>query len=874
MSEDCIVRNIDKFCQTFVSISMNSGSFNNTKVDIEILGEVDPQLNYGPLLSLKEQFKNVLPFFSEENWKVVNASCSKSESGVISKYSLQDLYSLDANNHMVGLYNRVGGDSVLGQEYYSVSGVPDPSSNSVPIDLLISRSKLMSWHNFLKNGKYFINSSGNLSLNTEHYLNKSKTDLNSLSAKGGMVGSYPNPYFDFGVMLYRFSDLFKISKHPIGGEPDWSLNIDGLFNDTGSFFSVINSIISPYGKVFVANPFLGGYYVHSPSSDFGKLSVLNNAGIKAPESSISSSITRDYYSGYSTGAFLRTFREGYAETPPEEDDIAGSSAITYDNYELHSDQQQSNLLDLNKAMQNIAPPDGWGSWTQSNGLTDPLADQMAASRILNTELCLDYHIYATVSDSLAEVGEEEKILILNRRSDRLNFGTNPNNYFVFKDSTILGLIQSARETYSELPQSTDNNLFFRDIVPAGSIGLDHPRIHPEMIDYYIRKKNTFRYIEKFQNKKITRNGHPTSSAILGTDTIGFENFGTANDVRGRRSWFSDSGHEVQFLPHSLPLNGSPFSWFSSWSTSAKNGTDMDVKDFYNNFLNKVFTESFANNIEGSILVDKGESDISHVEKTIDSILSTEVEKSTVLIDVDAIEDVSAENTKQGVLIVPAVGNQTRIGWLFSEISASIKTAIKDAEFDDGQWNGSNTEYVWFYGQVKNGSSIYNSYNSIQGNNPISGYLANRHSIGNIVSAERANVDRFESFIGNPGQPHPNRSIRTYEKEFSNYAGANGQKIIYVTTAGKVGQAAYFNDLKNMVDVESLSKISFTLMNELIDFEVGEAKDKNWKKYLESFDVSISGGNLTATYVFSQKILMPDYLSIENSKASLQSLIKG
>ena len=144
MSSNCIVKNIDSFCKTFIAISMNSGSFNNTKVDLEILGESDVDLNYGPLSSLKDQFKNVLPFFSSTDWMVVNSSCSKSESGVTTRYSLQDTFSIDANNHAIGLSNRVGGDDMLGSEYYGVSGVPTPNGYDVPADLLISRSKLIS----------------------------------------------------------------------------------------------------------------------------------------------------------------------------------------------------------------------------------------------------------------------------------------------------------------------------------------------------------------------------------------------------------------------------------------------------------------------------------------------------------------------------------------------------------------------------------------------------------------------------------------------------------------------------------------------------------------------------------------------------------
>lgn len=878
MSSSCIVKNVDAFCNTFTSISLNTGSFNNTKVDVELLGETDADLNYGPLHSIKDQFKNVLPFFAEENWKVTSASCSKSESGVVTKYSLQDLYSLDANNHFIGLTNRVGGDTLLGSEYYPVSGVPDPYSYSVPVDMLISRSLLLSYHNRLKDGQYYINSNGQLKLNTNHFSNKNTGSVEDLNSKGGFVGTYPNPNFDFGNVLYRFADLFGSSKHPIGGEANWHVGIDGLYDDTGTFFSVLNSILAPYQKVFVANPFLGGYYVHSPGQDFGKIDVLKNAGIEPPESSISSSISKDYYSGYSTGAFLRTFRNGYMEDPPEIESNSGSSAVSYTNWQYHSDEESTSLFPLNTALYRTDPPAGWGRLISGQSSNNFLAYQLAAAALIETDLALDYHKFREVSDNVGQTtDDDQKKIILDRRSDSLPYGTNIDDYYIFESTTIPSLIESALADYSVLGTVNGSNAVVDDLMGSYKAGGNGNRVHPDMLDFFCRKRNTLRYTDRFDTDIITRNGHPTASAIYSTGIFGFENFGTANDVRGSRKWFSDTGHEVLFVPLQMPISSSPFSWFSSWASGGQSGANMTVQQFFSTFLSESLTDPYSHlGITGIIMIDKGDVDISAANETVSALIQDEIERAQILIDTDAV--VEGSDTNRGVMIVPRaqvdLGYQTRIKKLFVKIAEAYSSVLEDSKVDDGiNWAGTSSESVWYYGNVNNGTSVLKSHNSIQGNNTRAGSLPNRNSVSNIVTAERFNVDRFESFQGDAGTPHPNRSIKTFEKEFSNFAGPNGKDIIYVTQAGKVGQAAYNSAQGNIVYVDNLSKISFTLINELIDFDSGEAKQKNWKQYLESMDISVSGGILTANYTFSQKVMLPDFLSIENSKASLQNLLK-
>ena len=890
MSSNCIVKNIDSFCKTFIAISMNSGSFNNTKVDLEILGESDVDLNYGPLSSLKDQFKNVLPFFSSTDWMVVNSSCSKSESGVTTRYSLQDTFSIDANNHAIGLSNRVGGDDMLGSEYYGVSGVPTPNGYDVPADLLISRSKLISFHNFLRNGEYYIGTDGGLKRNYNHYSYKQTQNpsVDSLSAKGGHLGQYPNPYFDFGNILYRFSDLNNVSKHPINGDAGWEEGVNGMFDDTGNFFSVMNSILSAYGKIFVANPFLGGYYVHSPDQDLGKLSVLNDAKITVPENATSSSISKDYYSGYTSGAFLRTFRDGYMEKPLDVDDDLGSSSVSYsDIYGYDSDEERPRNLRIDRLLANIDPPTGWGNLPQSASIS--VSYQLAAAEIINSGLGLDYHIYDSLRDynliTTIELNDKDKKRALDQRSDQLIYGEDPDDYYVYRGAQVQSIVDNARAEYLSMPTRFNENAVMNKLVPAFAIHnstIGHGlRVHPDWLEYWIAKNGSLQYINYFDNKILLRNGHPTNSAFYGEGfTMGFENFGTANDNRGIKKWFSESGSPVLFVPINLPLAESPFAWFSNWSKFTTSGVDINVGEFMTEFVGDGILWTFDKKdedegIQGIIVVDRGEIDISYVRDTIQNLMHDFGDKASVMYDRDTVNFVDSNTYEAGVVIVPkdSYNGRPRISSLYYDLREVYQDAIESNNFGES-YDTFSDKSVWYYGNAIKGKSIYNSHSGHQGSNTKLGYLANRNSVHNIRIAQRANVGRFETFVGNAGVPHPNRSLKTYEKEFSNYEGVNGNQIIYLTDSGKINSAAYNQDKENTMEVPNLSRISFTLVNELIDFEQGDAKTYNWKRYLESMDISISAGILTASYTFSQKILLPDYLSIESSKSTLQSLIKG
>ena len=74
---------------------------------------------------------------------------------------------------------------------------------------------------------------------------------------------------------------------------------------------------------------------------------------------------------------------------------------------------------------------------------------------------------------------------------------------------------------------------------------------------------------------------------------------------------------------------------------------------------------------------------------------------------------------------------------------------------------------------------------------------------------------------------------------------------------------------NQVNIPSITKISFTLINELYDFEA----NPNHLRFLESASINVNNGRLAASYTFSPKIYIPNFTKIGEGIASVKNLLR-
>lgn len=881
----CVVKNINKkLCDLgLISIDINSGSFNNTKIDIEVLGDIGglTEINAGALDNLISGVENVIPFLKIADWTATYCSTSKSESGVTTQVTLQDNFSKSALETYVGLTNRVGGDIVIGNEYYSISETKMPDGTDVPGELTISRAMLLAFYNDLNSGRKYINTQGQIQTNLGHYLNRNTVD----NEDGGARSSYPNPYHKFGEVYYFFNELINKTPYPIQNlDPK---DILGFYSDTGPFFNVMNSILNPYGKIFVANPLLGGFYVHDVNADLGKLKALEDAGIQIPDNAISSSISEDRDSGYSSSAWIRGFSEGFSVEDSGKN--SGDKGFSGDSLAIaKSDSDEATLykqLDIQIDMP--SPGSDWTSFSTTHTIDDAtLYKQLALNYFfesgLGKDACLaqnfkqDATLLNRNSASPDEINHAQRIL--NRYSTSLPLGANLNNYYVYTDGTaanssIKEIVSWTLDNYSETK--------FRNNSFMSSINILH-RYKPSQLETLMNLKNRIYYMQKFKLTDISINGDKFGASNPGYDqTIGFMNFGTAHDVRGARNWESTTGNELNFFGWHSDLSSTPFREIYQEGGSANQDRLYELSIWSALGFSPEETE-------GAIIMDKGPMNYNGHEDEFRILEREYSDLLDVLIDSEQVSFLNHESFSSGIAIVPKKtysngGHNDSFSVFWGElVGHGLGMGLFERHFSKFSHPApgglSSIVEFGYYGEANVSVKPINSLTSMQGTTN-NGRLPKGFTNNFSNSAFIPSINRKETFSSNAQEPvkHPNRNINNYSYKSSsiryNPYGGNSKYfppafMTIIDKAGNVNISAWKSD--KYIYVDSLSRINFSLINEMIDFDA----NPDWKKYIESMSVSITDGILNANYTFSQKIMLPDYLSLAQSKADVQNMITG
>jgi len=874
----CVIRNVSsELCDLgLISIDINSGSFNNTKIDIEVLGDIGglAEINAGALDNLISGVENVIPFLRIADWTATSCSTSKSDSGVTTQVTLQDNFSKSALETYVGLTNRVGGDIVIGHEYYSISETKMPDGTNIPGELTISRAMLMAYWNDLSSGRKYINTQGQITTNSQHYLNRGTVD----NEDGGARSTYPNPWHKFGEVYYFFNQLINETPYPIQNlDPK---DILGFYSDTGPFFNVMNSILNPYGKIFVANPLLGGFYVHDVNADLGKLKALEDAGIQIPDSAISSSISEDRDSGYSSSAWIRGFSEGFVVEDSGKN--SGDQGFSGDTIPIaKSDSEEAKLytqLDIQIDMP--SPGSAWKAFSQVNTESKiTLYEELALNYFFETGLGKDACLAQNLNKNATLLNgpssnrdqEEHAQRILNRYSSSLSLGPNLRNYYVYTDGTkanskISDIVSYTLDNYSETDYR--KNSFMERISHVS-------RFKPSQLETLVNLKNRIYYMHRMNMMNISINGDKYGYSDPGyNQTLGFMNFGTAHDVRGSRNWESTTGNELNF-----------FGWYSDLSTTPfreiyqqGGGTNSDQLHEL-----KVWPPGISpEENEGAILMDKGPMNYNGHQDEFKMLEREYADLLDVLVDSEQVSFLNNESFSSGIAIVPKKnlaggGNDDAFSRYYFELEKLFKIHFDKFSHPTPMGLNSKVEFG-YYGEANVSLRPINSLTSMQGttnNGRLPKGFTNNFSNSTFIPS----INRKETFSSNAQEPvkHPNRNINNYSYKSSsiryNPYGGNSAYFppAYMTiidSSGKVNISAWKSD--KYIYVDSLSRINFSLINEMIDFDA----NPDWKKYIESMSVSITDGILTANYTFSQKIMLPDYLSLAQSKADVQNMIKG
>ena len=299
----CTTKNIDEFCNNFLSLNINLGGASGPTLECQILGEPDYTKSHELIVEgVKQKLEQAnIPITGE--WKLLSVSTDKNSGGIITTVRMIDSVWAKANSMHIGVNGESGGDIMLGTEFFHIAGVP-VGGYGVPGEAIISRSTLLAWYNYLNRGTHYITTTGSIA--------PKPSNLTSKEFLATYMPGIPHPNVEFGSFYYTPKQLFAAVSTALGVQAPQNsstassddlpaVNFYGLYNLSGKVFDVMSQIGNTFGFLYVHNSFWGSRYLNL-DGNIGKIDVLTDAGISAPDSSVASSFEIDYSSGLTWNA--------------------------------------------------------------------------------------------------------------------------------------------------------------------------------------------------------------------------------------------------------------------------------------------------------------------------------------------------------------------------------------------------------------------------------------------------------------------------------------------------------------------------------------------------------------------------------------------
>lgn len=868
MSSPDIDRSIEEFCGSFLSFAVNFSSWGAPTVEIEMLAGSSVSLDNSALKSAESILKNYFPFIDVDNFRLANREIKKSSSGKIISERWVDKFWWDANGKFLGLSRTVGGDLMIGNEYHSVSGVYG-QNRSIPNNYTMSDSFLRLHHRDLRTGMCsFEARNGWWRKDCKCNGFSSEEQLNDWRRAPGLE----NPEITLGEMYYTWPEFLlnsgfrksQISKITNNGTPLLTVGNEitniatGVFNNTGSYYSVINSIVNTFGWTYVPSCALGGHAFINPTGDFGKMSVLTNAGVSIPNNAVASSEVRDYSAGYVQGSFLSIKRPG-REQDKESDD---QQETPYTRYCASADNEpgDTSLTTVNVISKvstagstKINSADciwrfisdfpifyelGLALWIERNGTLASGKQETWLKKIYD-KAPSDYTFY-TNCDGIINADPIEALQTLWTGALSYNFGD-------FGSGTIPQAIEVARSDINVASKvdaliANYQRFAFTDEISGDPISLAGDIVNPSSNGYKKLEDMTAR--EKFMQASGFSGGSQ--------ETFSFSHYGTQRYNFGEKSW-SSSGGQVGYLDVSSDdsIGASPFSDFKQFGFSKiTEFLDVYVPQRSNSGISEDSGQDY-----GIILVDQGPNTVSSFGEGGYGIAGNEV----FLDQNPALEG--------GLGVIAAVRDTSDSGSLLDKAEQFIDE-VSDVLEQNLSGNQENTRVSW-HGVPEDLCWDSRDDANLNDNNESSGM--SKEEV-NEKAAEYCNAysrDKWEitpkarTLQGkNPNVIHPNKKLHTFNIQWSL---ANDDKTLYyMDPSGRAQQLAYNNT--ESVHVPYLDKISFTLINDFYDL-TGKMH------LLENVSINVMDGKLTTTYTFSQKVQSPDFAGIFGGKVAFQNMVR-
>lgn len=512
----CVTKNIDEFCNKFLSLNLNFGMESELTIEVESLGDTEIPIN-------SEELQRYIPGTSK--FELLQRTIKKSSSGVTTNCRYGDPIARRFKNVTVGTI-QTGGDYLIGSEYFTIPGVPTYHGNVRNFTVSANNYKSY-WYPKLdkKQGRYnkFLNSSGFLENIPDD------DDKNNLNVPG-----YPDPYVEFGQWLYTWRDFSNLTNFTYFDHTSGNLYSgdfyrgaawpQGLYSDSGTFQSVANGLLSGTNKIMIGSSLLGGFTVIDASQSLGQIGVLDDVGITIPNEAQSSSVSKSWADSYSSGAQVVTSTTG--RLPDIKQQQMGAMV-----------NEDGDLSDTVKEPQDREETSG-SSYTLTaynafGDLTDADRQTYIWLNIKNSGLVKEYGTALLISEEGTEVSN-------------VNFIENAYGKSWTSDGRKVYYNAEAAMNSSDPVEKVRTTLFSE--VEAN--------INESLFSSKVSNYNRFYQVSSpAAGKQWSARGATEDEQ----DLIGFDNFGPSDKPRGNKNFRSPSGGNINFYDYDMALTNSPFS---------------------------------------------------------------------------------------------------------------------------------------------------------------------------------------------------------------------------------------------------------------------------------------------------------------------------
>jgi len=294
----CIQDQVKNFINNFVNLRMDLSNNNGPTVEYTIVktknGWSSGNVKDWILENLSLDISNWISVFKREE---------KSSSGSFLTERFLDNHWVFANREKIGLrywdskssqyaYEVNGSIFPYCEEYFNMQGIFVGDNNTrSPKTFLMPKSRLDSWYNLLNTGKYYIDQGG--------AIQDKPSDMTAKEFLSEYSTSLVNPSIEYGNAYYRSYSLIQSISQALKGADgktayrvtnlSETLATNGLFNDTGTLWDIIELHSRMQGRVPICNSIWG----------IGSVDDISDAewNEEIPVSSVSSSVDTDLMGG-------------------------------------------------------------------------------------------------------------------------------------------------------------------------------------------------------------------------------------------------------------------------------------------------------------------------------------------------------------------------------------------------------------------------------------------------------------------------------------------------------------------------------------------------------------------------------------------------